>query len=91
MRWRMIEIDIPDHLVVSVHIAQLPLDWAAQPAPDSAKKFGEKWIKAGTSLGLRVPSAVIPDEFNVILNPTLPELVKVQVVDIKDFQFDQRL
>ncbi len=47
----------------------LPADWARMPAPDSLRKLGTEWLKAGQNCVLALPSVVIPAERIYMLNP----------------------
>jgi RES domain-containing protein len=89
--WRLIEIEVPTHLVVMVDPATLPADWFVDPAPDSSQVFGRRWVAQATSLGLGVPSTIIQTEFNVVLNPLHPDMAKAKHVGTEDFRFDRRL
>ena len=40
---------------------------------------------------LRVPSAIVPESFNVLLNPLHPDAAKVVVVDYREWPWDRRL
>ena len=57
----------------------------------AARAFGDRWLDEGRSLALRVPSAVIPCERNLILNPHHPAMADLQVVAEQSFRFDPRL
>lgn len=52
---------------------------------------GDAWLRSGSSLGLLVPSRVIPLERNVVLNPRHPAMAEVQVALTEPFVFDDRL
>jgi len=49
--------------------AKFPRDWRSYSAPHSTMKIGDRWALAKSSLTLRVPSAIIPAEWNYLLNP----------------------
>ncbi len=67
-------------------MAEMPHDQrAAQTDPSAA------WLRSASSLGLVVPSRVIPLERNVLLNPRHPAMVDVQVALTEPFAFDDRL
>ena len=63
----MVELDIPDHFY-EVKIPALPGDWRASPAPASTKDFGSALLNAATNPVIKIPSTVIPEEFNYIIN-----------------------
>jgi len=52
---------------------------------------GDDWLERGEALALAVPSVVVPQEHNVILNPRHGEFGLVRVVDVARFRFDPRL
>jgi RES domain-containing protein len=57
----------------------------------ACQEFGGSWIHRANQLALRVPSAVIPEEFNVLLNPTCAGYQNVVWSDPRPFGFDRRL
>ena len=56
-----------------------------------SRAFGDAWLKSASSLGLLVPSRVIPLERNVLLNPRHPAMTQVRVAVTEPFIFDDRL
>jgi len=85
-------IDAPDQSSIQkVHTADLPENWHKTSNAPVCRTIGDQWIKSGASLLLSVPSAIIRDEFNVLINPAHPDLQNITVKDIVDFEFDERL
>ena len=70
---------------------QLPNDWNKTVRSKTCKKLGSEWIKGNRSLLLQVPSAIVPDEKNYLINPNHKEIAKVKIVDRQEFGFDQRI
>lgn len=70
---------------------ELPRDWNVEPVAVSTQRIGEGFLREGRWLGLLVPRAVIPTEFNLILNPTHPEAGTLRRGDPVPFAFDPRL
>ena len=72
-------------------LARLPEDWDSRPPSPTTKSIGDKWIAKKRSAVLKVPSVVIPAEFNYLLNPGHPDwkLIKIQKPVL--YQFDPRL
>jgi RES domain-containing protein len=67
--WVLIEVMIPDSAVIqNVAAAKLPPDWRAFPVPDRVQALGDTWVQAGTALALCVPSVIVPEQSNVLLN-----------------------
>jgi RES domain-containing protein len=87
-----IEIEIPDSLAIEdVRPAELTRRWRAYPAPPELGRFGETWVREMRTPVLRVPSAVVPEEFNFLLNSAHPKASGIAVVTAKAFSFDPRL
>lgn len=89
---KIITIRIPDGIAPrEIDRSRLPLDWRGNPPPFTLAEWGSAWAALGESLLLRVPSAVLPDEYNVLINPQHPDSARMQVVEIADFAYDKRL
>lgn len=69
----------------------LPADWRALPAPDALKDLGSEWARAMRSVALVVPSAVVPREQNVLVNPAHPDMRHLKVLATAPFSFDPRM
>ena len=52
---------------------------------------GHEWVRTANQAALRVPSVVIPEEFNILLNPTHPAYASLLWSDPRPFRFDPRL
>lgn len=87
-----IEFDLPDDLQVGrIEARTLPSHWRRHPAPAALQRIGASWIEQGKTAILRVPSAVIPDEDNYLLNPAHPAIERIKVVGRRAFVLDHRL
>lgn len=87
-----IEVEIPeDASIQEVDPASLPSDWNRVPDHPSSVEAGDAWIAKAESLVLRVPSAVVPIESNLLLNPRHPGSGSARVVRSLPFGFDRRL
>ena len=60
--------EIDETMVKEFEINKLPGDWKDVPSPFSTKEFGTKLLEKGNPI-IKLPSIIIPDEFNFILNP----------------------
>lgn len=69
----------------------LPADWRAYPAPLKLAALGTAWARSLETAVLIVPSAVIPEENNLLLNPRHPDTGRISVVRKAAFSFDSRL
>jgi RES domain-containing protein len=87
-----IAADIPSALrVTTVRVDDLPARWRSYPAPEELAGLGTEWVARGTSVALRVPSAIVPTEHNYRLNPAHPEFHRVRIGSAHRFGFDPRL
>jgi RES domain-containing protein len=85
-------LDISDDIVVEqISIADLPKNWRDYPAPPELADRGSEWAMAKRSLLLRVPSVVVLDEFNILLNPKHPDMNRVVISSVESYMFDRRL
>lgn len=86
-----IEVEIPDPHVEE--LSELPPDWRQlpEPYPESTQRLGSEWALSLRSLALRVPSAVVPSEFNLLLNPRHPAMSEVRVGQPQPLFLDPRL
>lgn len=80
-----------DASLKSIETNDLPSGWYKIKNSPQCRILGDRWIESGTSLLLRVPSAIIRDEHNVLINPQHPDFKNVTVHEIVDFKFDERL
>ena len=87
----LIPADVPDERIISLGPTDLPENWRAVPAPSSTRELGTRWALEKGSLALRVPSVVIPEEHNVLLNPAHPDAGLVKSGSPLPFVFDPRL
>ena len=93
LNFKVTVIDIPNTLVQDLDINLLPDKWNL-PNPAAYKlcsKIGDDWILGMSSLLLKVPSAIVKDEYNFLLNPNHPDFVKVKIINIEPFCFDSRI
>jgi RES domain-containing protein len=85
----LMQIDVPDNPITSLAKTSLKQNW--QKDIDYSRFIGNEFLKNKESLLLKVPSAIIPDEYNVLINPGHPVFKKVALVSAKIFEFDIRL
>ena len=86
-----IEVDIPDRDVEALDVGALPKNWRGVRATRALQELGRSWLTEGRSLALKVPSAVIPQEHNVLVNPAHPRHARLAPDTGQPFSFDPRL
>lgn len=85
-------IEIPDSLTIDeISKDDLPSDWKEYTNYSTCQELGDQWIKNGNSAVLRVPSAIINEEYNYLLNPLHTDFTKIKVDSLESFSFDDRL
>ena len=89
----VVRIDLPDDksLYDIPAPGALPEGWNALPGSPAAAAYGDAFLLKGERLGLIVPSAVIPEARNIVINPSHPRMGEVMMEIIRDFTFDPRL
>jgi RES domain-containing protein len=86
-----IPVRFNSNLVEDLPLSKLPKSWKSRPISPSTRDLGDKWIKEKRSVVLKVPSVVVPEEFNYLLNPMHPDFNKVEVGKPVVYHFDPRL
>ncbi|TMA84005.1 MAG: RES domain-containing protein [Deltaproteobacteria bacterium] len=75
----------------TVKAASLPRNWRRYPALESLKDIGTNWAARGSTAILAVPSAIIPEEQNYLLNPAHRDFKQVRLRRSIPFHFDPRM
>lgn len=89
---KITSIGIPEAIIPKeIDPSDLPKDWRKSPAPFLLGDIGAKWVSGMESLLLRVPSAVVMHEFNILINPAHPDMKSVRIIDVESFIYDERL
>jgi RES domain-containing protein len=84
--------DVPERLRLErIALGDLPRGWRRYPALESLQDIGTAWVAKGTTAVLSVPSAVIPEERNYLLNPGHPDFKKIRLREPQAFHFDPRM
>jgi RES domain-containing protein len=88
----IVSIDIPDSVSrKEIAMSDLPKNWRTYPAPPELAAIGAEWVRSRESLLLHVPSAIMPPERNILINPVHSEMRKVRIIEIEEYGLDQRL
>lgn len=92
VRRKVVTIEVPKSIIPkTIRTSELPEDWRRYPPSFKLADLGTEWAVEKKSLLLRVPSAVVPEEFNILINPIHPDINLVKIGKIEDFVFDNRL
>jgi RES domain-containing protein len=85
------EIEVPDNSILTLDPKSLPDNWQDASSPAELKTLGNQFIKETKYLMMKVPSSVVPEEYNYLLNPWHPDIKKVNILTTQPFTFDDRL
>lgn len=86
-----VEIDIPDGIeILELGTEDLPDNWDAKPPSLETQYIGDDFVKDNEAAVLKVPSSIIPPEYNYLINPNHPESKKISVISKKKLTFDKR-
>jgi RES domain-containing protein len=91
LNYEIVSIEIPDATIGELDMTTLPEGWRSFPHPHLTQKIGDKFIADHLYLTLKVPSAVVPGDFNYLINPHHQDFSEVKIVETAAFEFDERL
>jgi RES domain-containing protein len=86
-----IPVRFDSRLVKSLNLNDLPEDWDILPPPDSTQTIGTEWALKKESILYKVPSTIIREEFNYLINPLHPDVKKLSIGNAQKFAFDPRI
>jgi len=90
--FKILVIEIPDDLsFAEIRISDLPENWADFTNVKITRLSGDNWLKNKTSVALQVPSAIVPQESNYLINPDHDDFSKIRIIETQDFNFDKRI
>jgi RES domain-containing protein len=80
------------NLIKELDLKSLPKDWRKLSAYNTLQDIGSTWYQGMESLVLKVPSVIVPQEFNYIINTKHPDFTKlIKLFETEDFIWDERL
>jgi RES domain-containing protein len=90
---QMITIHIPDEMVFVQRFEQdLPKRWDTTDNDNqqATQNIGTDFLKDNVFAFLKTPSAIVPHEYNYVLNPLHPDASRITIVDAHNYQYDER-
>ena len=91
-RYALISANIPSSLRIDkLTPRQMPARWRDPRGNEAPRVLGDQWLRSGSSAVLLVPSAVIPDESNYLLNPAHADFRHIKIGQPADLDTDARL
>jgi RES domain-containing protein len=90
--FELFQIEIDDSSIMLLQPQDWPSDWRSAPAPVATMDVGTEWLKSESSVGLLVPSTLVPSENNMLINPYHKDFQAcLNSVKPLSFAFDPRL
>ena len=89
-RHRFIKVDVPDEVSrQSIDEAQLPTDWSRRITVTRA--WGDRWLREGETAALVVRSVLVPETYNVLINPRHTDAARIKRLAVIPYPVDSRL
>lgn len=86
-----VEIEIPDNItILEVNLEDLPDDWNAKPPTITTQTIGDDFVNYNEAAILKVPSSIIPQEFNYLINPNHNDTSQIKIINSTRMHFDPR-
>ncbi|WP_297375005.1 RES family NAD+ phosphorylase [Acidiferrobacter sp.] len=90
----LVRVTIPDKLWrarETLTLAAAPVTWDALPAGPASRRHGDEWLDQSRSVVLEIPSIVVPEEYNVLVNPNHARAAEVTATVMRLWRYDLRL
>jgi hypothetical protein len=86
----LFEVSFDSSLAIAIERSKLPRNWKIDPAPVALQAIGDNWVLSQRSLVLQVPSVIVPNESNFLLNPRHPDFARLRFGKSIPFALDVR-
>jgi RES domain-containing protein len=89
-RYTLLTLEVEGRVATShLNVNTLPKDWIERQ--EVTREIGSAWLRDGRSALFRVPSALVPATFNVLLNPLHPDAARIRIQSAVQYPFDPRI
>ena len=90
--YMLVTITVPDKILVQIITSnKLLADWDVPDIRQYTQKMGDGFLLAKKELLLSVPSVIVPEENNYVINPLHPEFKKIKIIHCRRIGFDKRV
>lgn len=90
----LVEIEVPDEVLASAEVAtpgDLLVGWDAEPAGRVSISFGSQWAQSQRTALLLVPSVIVHEETNLLINPAHPDARGIKAQKVRKWLYDPRM
>ncbi len=89
--YKVMLIELPASIEIQeIKKTSLYKDWKSLTNYSNCQEKGNQWLKEGSTAVLKVPSVIIEEEFNYLINPQHNQFKKIKLADVEGFLFDAR-
>jgi len=89
--YKVMMVEIPVSLEIQeIKKASMHKDWKSLTNYSYCQEKGNQWLTEGSTAILKVPSVIIEEEFNYLINPQHADCKQIKLVGVEDFGFDAR-
>jgi len=89
--FELLTVSIPDDIIFTeIRMKDLPTGWKSFPYITATQQIGDQFIQQNKFQVMKVPSAVIPGDFNYLLNPRHPGFGRIEIINKEPYEFDER-
>jgi RES domain-containing protein len=89
--YHFLEVEIPESEIEIISLRKLFKNWRTNPPVSSTQDYGTNWLASQKNLALKVPSAVLPHEYNILINPNHKHFSKVKIICKSILDIDSRV
>lgn len=90
--YQLITLSVPDNaLKEKIALSVLPPAWNAPDTRPATRRIGDQFLKDNKNLMLAVPSVILPEEINYIINPLHADIKKLKIINQRRIYFDKRV
>lgn len=86
-----VEIEIPEDIdIIELENEDLPEKWNSRPPVLETQYIGDDFVRQNEAAVLKVPSCIVPPEYNYLINPNHPDTKRIKVTGKEKLIFDNR-
>lgn len=89
--YSLVRASFEEDLIEALDRSGLPESWREYPASEELKAIGDRWVRERRSAVLALPSVIVEEESNYLINPGHPDSGAIRIGDPEPFEFDSRL
>ena len=91
-QFNILTIDCPEDLEIkAISLNDLPNNWTDFDQIKITQTIGDNWVKENQTAMLQVPSSIVNEELNYLINPSHPDFRHIKLVKTQPFIFDGRI